>query len=505
MYKKKINLMEDSDENNVILNNFSVNGKILYYEEYYLSNLNIIYKIIIGKKEEGIIIKSINYVLSFNITDFSKVLNYKFTEVNDIFKIIINSFINNNVIIKDIELNESMILMMKMKYKHIEKDVEFILEYNNKNKDFNYMELYNNYNIAIDKIENLTTEINKLKEEIDSLKIYYKNKNPVDIQSLSLPELTKEPYSDDISDNTFTIFETFQNYFYLIFSNKTKSIICYELKEQKIIIEIKNGHKEYITNFRHYFDKENKRDLILSLSYMDKNIKLWDVINWECILDLTNLYVNGYIYSSCFLNYVNNSYILTSNCNLYGDSGPIKVYEFNGKKIKEIKDSSESTSFIDTYFDKQTSKCFIITGNSNYVKSYDYANNEEYHKYSDNYNNNHLSVIISNSEDSVKLIESCYDGNIRVWNFYTGELINKIKIGDWLYGICLWNDNYLFVGCSDKSIKLVDIINGYIVRYLKGHNNSVLTIKKITHPFYGECIISQGYNEDQIKLWVNKD
>ena len=78
MYKKKINLMEDSDENNVILNNFSVNGKILYYEEYYLSNLNIIYKIIIGKKEEGIIIKSINYVLSFNITDFSKVLNYKF-------------------------------------------------------------------------------------------------------------------------------------------------------------------------------------------------------------------------------------------------------------------------------------------------------------------------------------------------------------------------------------------------------------------------------------------
>ena len=86
--------MEDSDENNVILNNFSANGKILYYEEYYLSNLNIIYKIIIGKKEEGIIIKCINYVLSFNITDFSKVLNYKFTEVNDIFKIIINSFIN---------------------------------------------------------------------------------------------------------------------------------------------------------------------------------------------------------------------------------------------------------------------------------------------------------------------------------------------------------------------------------------------------------------------------
>ena len=111
---------------------------------------------------------------------------------------------------------------------------------------------------------------------MDSLKLYYKNKNPIDIQPL--PEITKESYSDDLSDNTFTVFESIQKYFYLIFSNKYKSIICYNLIDEKIVIELKNCHKEHITNFRHLWDKKNKRDLVLSLSYMDKNIKNYGIL-----------------------------------------------------------------------------------------------------------------------------------------------------------------------------------------------------------------------------------
>ena len=490
---------KNSDHNNCIVNKKLLSGNLIDFEEYYLINSNVIFKIIVGKKDEGIIIKSKNYVITFNKNDFSSLMNNDIYTLDEIYNYIKNTFINNKVIIKNIIFNKIMILTMKTNINKIEENIEFILEYNPNNKDFNYIELNNNYNKAINKIENLENEINKLKNELESLKLYYKNKNPIDIQAL--PELTKESYSDDLSDNTFSIFESIQKYFYLIFSNKNKSIICYDLMEEKIVIELKNCHKEHITNFRHFSDKKNKRDLILSLSYMDKNIKLWDVINWECILNLENIYDNGYIYSACFLNDndTNNSYILTSNCNTYGDSDPIKVYDFNGHKVKEIRDSDESTSFIDTYYEIKTSKCYIITGNSNYVKSYDYAKNEEFQKYSDNYNNNHLSVIINDAEEIIKLIESCYDGYIRVWNFYSGALLNKIKIGDWIYGICLWNNNYLFVGCADKSIKLIDIINGYIARYLKGHNNSVLTIKKINHPKYGECLISQGLMKIKLK------
>ena len=84
-------------------------------------------------------------------------------------------------------------------------------------------------------------------------------------------------------------------------------------------------------------------------------------------------------------------------------------------------------------------------------------------------------------------------------------MLNKIKVSNsLLYDLCLWDNNYLFVGCDDKIIKLVDLNNGLIVKSLNGHNDSVLTIRKVNIEQYGECLISQGYKKDQIKLWINK-
>ena len=239
----------------------------------------------------------------------------------------------------------------------------------------------------------------------------------------------------------------------------------------------------------------------MTISCADRNIKLWDSFIWECILDLKDIYNEGFIYSSAFLEFSNENYIITSNYNYYNSPGCIKVYDFKGNLIKEISSSNENTSYIDTYHEGE--KDFIITGNSNRVVAYLYEYNIEYKEYKDNYNNNHLSIIMHKTEDILKLIESCYDGNIRIWNFHSGLLLIKLQISNnWLYGICIWNDSYLFVGCSDKTIKLMELKDGFIAKNMKGHNNSVLTIKKLQHPKYGKCLLSQGYNEDQIKLWV---
>ena len=55
------------------------------------------------------------------------------------------------------------------------------------------------------------------------------------------------------------------------------------------------------------------------------------------------------------------------------------------------------------------------------------------------------------NEKQIQLIESSYDGNIRIWNFDSGIVLNKIKISeDRLYGICLWDNDYLFIGYRDK-------------------------------------------------------
>ena len=77
---------------------------------------------------------------------------------------------------------------------------------------------------------------------------------------------------------------------YLIYSNHYKSIISYNLTNNTKINEIKNAHNDFINNFRHYLDNINNRDLIISLSANDNNIKLWNIKSWECLIDIKNLY-----------------------------------------------------------------------------------------------------------------------------------------------------------------------------------------------------------------------
>ena len=66
------------------------------------------------------------------------------------------------------------------------------------------------------------------------------------------------------------------------------------------------------------------------------------------------------------------------------------------------------------------------------------------------------------------------------------------------------DDEYIFVGCEDKTIKLLNYNNGKIIRTLEGHKGRVVSIKIINHPKYGNCLLSQDYGLDSIKLWTIK-
>ena len=67
------------------------------------------------------------------------------------------------------------------------------------------------------------------------------------------------------------------------------------------------------------------------------------------------------------------------------------------------------------------------------VNHFIFINNKVYNKYTDvNCNENKekkeescLSVIINKEEELIELIGSCSDGNIRIWNFHSGELLLK--------------------------------------------------------------------------------
>jgi len=217
--------------------------------------------------------------------------------------------------------------------------------------------------------------------------------NPIEIEFLE--NITNDSFPDACLDNIFCIFKSINDIYYIVYTNKNRSIISLNLGNNNKINEIKNAHEETIRNFRYYLDKINKRDLIISISCKDNNIKLWNIYNMECLLNIKNIYKEGALFSACFLHDNNEYYIISSNCNFYGDSDIIKIFDFKGNEVKEINESNDKTFFIDSYYDSKLSKHYIITGNQGYVKSFDYNENKIYFQYSDNNDKRaHDSIII---------------------------------------------------------------------------------------------------------------
>ena len=176
-------------------------------------------------------------------------------------------------------------------------------------------------------------------------------------------DIATDSYSYGI-DNTMVAFKSIDDILYFIYSKKT-SIISYDLINNKKINEIKDDNNSCITNLKHYFHQDKRQDLIISTS-IDNNLKLWKLNNWECLLHIKRININGDLRSACFLNLNNQIYILTSN--IFG-SEPIKVFNLKGIKINEINNSKDGVNFIDIYYDNKSSKPFVLTGNNKFVKS----------------------------------------------------------------------------------------------------------------------------------------
>ena len=219
------------------------------------------------------------------------------------------------------------------------------------------------------------------------------NDSPKEIKLLKV--LINDSYSEDCGlVNTFTIFKSINNIFYLIYPDRNSSIICYNLMEETKICHLKKAHKQYITNIKHCLDEKNYRDIIMSISHKDNNIKLWNFHNWECLSNIINVNNSGLLFSGSFLNYQNKKYIITSNLDWKHIPEPIKIFDFNGIKIKEINNSNNNTLFIDTFYDYKSSKIYIIASSENYIKSYDYNDNKLYKIYYESNNGNHKSFIL---------------------------------------------------------------------------------------------------------------
>ena len=470
------------------------------YKEYYLLKDNNIYKIETYINNNKIIVSTNNYIATLNIERIKIIFGEEFDDILKAFEFLINRFDDNDIFIYEIIKKENLKLLI---LKDNKDKIKLVLNYNKQNIDY-----------ALNKINKLQNEINELKKQINTL--YIENKNlkkeieslktskKKDIKSINyLSNITNDSYADFDLDKTFIVFKSIDDILYLIYSSGKGLIISYNLINDEKICSIKTNNNEYITNFRHYLDKIKKRDLIISIISSKNSIRLWDIKSWNCILNINNINKVGYLDSACFLCDRNNNYIVTSNSNKNGSSEKIKIYDFKGQLFQTMNKSDEQTYFIDVYYDDENNNIYIITGSHNCLRTFDYKKNKLYQKYYENNNGAHICIAILKKNKQLKLIESCDDGNIRIWDFHSANLLKKIKVNDkFLFGICLWDNNYIFVGCEDSTIKLIEINKGLIVKTLSGYNDDdVLTLDKVNLPKYGECLISQGRKNDQIKIW----
>ena len=424
-------------------------------EEFQLTKNSIKYTFLIIKFEAKIIIKNKNYFVKLDKNDTYNLFGIQIDSIENIYKYIINAFNEDKIIIKDIILNKEIILSLKNSK---EKEIKLIYDYNPNNL-------------------------------------------------ILFSKLTKDSFCSSPIENTFIIFNSIihNNIIYLIYSSKEKSIKCVNLIENRLVIEIKNAHNKFITSFKHCYDENKKMDIIMSISSDSNEIKLWDFSNWECILNLQKINKSGNLLSACFLKEKNNIYIATSNFELFDDPEPIKIYDDKGNFIKQITNSREgSILYMEIYFDKTHLINYIISCNINFVKSYNYNENNIYHKYYDNNNSIHNSFVINSVGSVVQLIELCNDGNIRIWDFHLNILLNKIKVdNNILTTICIWDENNIIVGIKNKGIKIIQINKGKIINIINDKNNIIYTVKVINHPKYGKSLITQGIFCEQIRLWIN--
>ena len=398
--------------------------------------------------------------------------------------------------------------------------INILSNYSKSDKD-EIMNLFNkniilklNNNIFSQNELNTKEIIDKLKFENNNLKNANMNNRKIDINienknnynigpnsKLNYFDIIEDSYCPTDVENTFTIFYSFNNMIYLVYTTKSNSINFYNLLEEKIEKKINISHSSNIINLRYCYNSNINKEILMSISYKNRNLKLWDINNLECLLNLENIYTKGFIYSGCFFQDTNNYYIAVSS-RIAGEKTAdiIKIYDFNGNKIKDINNSNDNVFIIDSYSSKKD--IYIIIGSKGFLKSYDYNKNILYFKYETNKDSCIFSFQIFESKEIIKLIGSCDDGILRIWGFHSGNLLKKYEISkSKLRSICLLNENFVFVGCLDNTIKLIEINEeGKNIMTLSGHNDKVCTVKKIILPKYGECIFSQGF-DDSIKIW----
>jgi len=391
----------------------------------YLSNNNIKYKFIIEKANNHVSIKQENYI---KLIYDSNLKDYKFLNINnlnEIFNFLLNKFQTNKTKIKEIHKNINIKL-------EINPNIFLVLLYKTSI----------NKNLVISNPKNriISAKNNEKLNKIDNSKI---NSGKLKLCNT----LIKDSFCilqifgfEKIFIQVMDIFNSLDtNLPYIIYISNITNIIFYNFMNNEITSSIKEAHGfAQIIHIRHYL--YDKKDIILSAS--SESIKLWKFKTLECFEEIKKNNYNNLIFARLFKD--KSRYFIAVAHQLRN----LRIFDMDGKQIKEIQKSVHIPKditreeynnyvnglyFMDIYFDKQSSKNYILSCGVGFLKSYDVDQGKLFKNYvkanyGNNINNTYYHFVIYDNGIIVKLITAYSNGKIRIFNFNSSELLSEIKV-----------------------------------------------------------------------------
>ena len=121
--------------------------------------------------------------------------------------------------------------------------------------------------------------------------------NPKDIK-FSSTLINDVDDTNYFTQNTFLIFQSLiDDIYYLVYANKSNSIISYNIFKNQKKIKLKcinkNYKEEFISCFKHISDLSNNRDLLMTINAAGNIIKVWNFSNFSLTFKSNNTNKNS--------------------------------------------------------------------------------------------------------------------------------------------------------------------------------------------------------------------
>ena len=376
--------------------------------------------------------------------------------------------------------------------------------------------------------ENIDNNLNIINEEENNNIFNNINSNNIESSKLKSSLIPNFFFKENIISNcdcTFGLNESFDvftsikdNQNYLIISNKdNNNIEIINMNLKKVVKSIGGNNSKFIF-IKYYMNPKDKNEYLITT---DKKgiiqvINITDNYNIISQINSPKEFKNSWNFINCALLFniqigsKQMDILIVASRARYMEEYPTKIYNMNnGQFLKDISNTKKNkTRFIIPWYNENNQFYYLVECCEDLLIVVNILHNEVYAKLEEERFKSYSSGFIHRKNEIDYLYVSTSCSEIDIWELMDKTLAQKIKISNKfnnirLYGLLLWKENYLIVNDdTNRALRIIDLNQKKVVSYINNkHKESLRCIKRISHPEFGECLLTGG-DDHTIKLWT---